>query len=99
MELKISKTQMELANKRLERMAAAIEDVPMIRDVPATAFDKEHLVMLCKVLADDLHKNRAKYFELLTEALPTFKERAKAMCAAPYKPSIWRRIWNKRKRA
>jgi len=65
MDLPVSKNQMELAIKILERRATQIGNVALFRGIPATAFDEEHLVMLCNLFAEDLHKAQAKYFRAL----------------------------------
>ena len=54
MDQNISKIQMKLAIKRLERMASEITDVPTFRGFPVSAFEKkEHLVMLCQVFGHE----------------------------------------------
>ena len=73
----ISKARMMLANRRVERLAAKVDDVPTFRGVPATAFDKEHLVMLCTVFANEWHTVQKDYYSVLMGAIPTYKERAR----------------------
>lgn len=63
--MEISKAQMELATKHLERLAATIKNVPIFRGIPAAAFDKEHLVMLCIVYAEEWHKASERNESLL----------------------------------
>ena len=92
--MEISKIQMKLAIRRLERMAAKIEHVPTFRGVPVTAFDKEHLEMLCSVYANEWQKSQAEYWEVLKGEIPTYIERARKTL---YKPSLWRKIWNRKK--
>ena len=94
----INKTRTELAIRNLESRAAKIEDVPYFRGIPATEFDKEHLVMLCSVFASEWHKAQEQYYAVLGGAIQTYKARAKAVCAASYKPSVWSKKWNKIKK-
>ena len=56
MDLKISKYQMALAIKMIERRAAELDDVAMFRGIPASTFDKEHLLMLCNLFANKWHE-------------------------------------------
>ena len=91
--MEISKTQMELANKRLERLTADIDfATPTFRGVPVTAFDKEHLEMLCSVYANEWQKSQAEYWEVLKGEIPTYIERARKTLS---KPTFWRKIWNR----
>lgn len=85
MELKISKTQMELAIKVLERRAAKLDDFAMFRGIPAKEFDKEHLVMLCNLFANEWRETQVKYFA--TELSAAYDNL--------YKHSLWRKIWNR----
>ena len=116
MDLPISKTQMKLAIKLLERMAAELNDVPVFRRIIVTTehFDAEHLVMLCTVYANEMEKYQQKYFEALDSSFPNY---ISGGCATedlilklriahkmtewkkPLQPPIWRRIWNKLKKA
>ena len=108
MDLKISKRQMELAIKILERRAAKIDNVAMCMGIPASEFDKEHLVMLCNLFANELRKAQKLNNSLLDSQfvgqinrayvkhtlLEKFsKESGSNPIKYKYEPSIWRRIW------
>ena len=94
----ISKTQMELAIRKLRRMAAEIEDVPTFRGISVEAFQQdEHLIMLCSVFANEWKKTEKKYYELLEPLLP----KGRITVAIRHleeilpEPPLWRKIWNK----
>ena len=94
------KFDMKLAIKKLERTAANIEgeDIPCFRGIPATDFDKEHLVMLCAVFCNEWHKARMKYLQAAGELFPNYIAGANATCTILYKPSRWRKAWNRLQR-
>ncbi len=95
----VNKTQMELAIRKLRRMAAEIEDVPLFRGIPITdfGFDEEHLVMLCKVFVHEWQNTRMKYLELLQPLLPEDRIQVvlRHLLPATHKPSLWRKIWDR----
>ena len=95
MDEKISKYQMVLANKMLERRAAELNDVAMFRGIPSTAFDKEHLVMLCNLFANEHYKVRKQYDAALNRCLPSYVADCCAAAKLCSKQSVWRKIWNK----
>ena len=74
MDLKISKSQMELALKSLERRAAEIEGHPTFRGITITTkhFDAEHLVMLCRLFAEEWGKSQERYIEALGSSFPNY---------------------------
>lgn len=106
--LEISKAHMEFAIKQLERKAAEITDVPMFYRVPVAEFEKkEHLVMLCKVFAEEWGKTRELNNSLLGSTFDSppayYKEKArnflqKAIDDKERGQSIRSRIWNKIRR-
>lgn len=97
MDLTISKTQMELAIKILERRAAKSEHAPTFRGIAVTTehFDAEHLVMLCQLFADEWHKTQERYYELLNPLLPSDRLKVVIRALRASQPSFWRKIWNK----
>ena len=95
MELKISKTQMMVAIKILESRAAELDNVAMFRGIPATAFDKEHLVMICNLFADEWHKTQELYFAALDRVFPSYIAGGAAVSEILNKPSFWSNLWNK----
>lgn len=70
----ISKTRMELAIKILERRAAQSEGAPTFRGITITTehFDAEHLVMLCRLFADEWGKSQERYIEALGNSFPNY---------------------------
>lgn len=53
-------------------MLAKIPDgMPTFRGIPIDKFDRDNLIKLCKLFANEWHKMQDKYFECLEE-LPTF---------------------------
>ena len=110
MVLPISKTQMELAIRGLERHAAELNNVALFRGIPSSEFDKEHLVMLCNLFASEHYKAQQKYFEALDGSFPNYptdgcvtedliqklrEARKKTIWKKPLQPTLWRKIWNK----
>lgn len=94
---KPTQIQKEVSIKMLEVRAAKIEDMPCFRRIPVTEFDKEHLVMLCQLFAEEWQKTQEQYYEVLQGAIPIcLKARAKAVTKVPSKPSFWRGIWHRR---
>lgn len=94
----ISKTRMEIAIRYLKVRTAEIEGIPTLKGIPATAFDKEHLVMLCKLFADEWRKAQAKYLQATDRIFPSYIAGANDVFGVLYKPSIWRKAWKKLKR-
>ena len=96
MELKVSKARMELSIKILERKAAQLDDnLAMFRGIQAKDFDKEHLVMICNLFANELKKIQEKYFEALDKSFPSYIAGGAVVSEILYKPTLWRKIWNR----
>ena len=108
----ISKTRMKLTISDIERRAAKIDVDYAYWGIPITAFEKkEHLVMLCKLFAEDREKYQAKYFTARNKNFPSYiaggcataglilrlrKAHKNTKWIKPLpKPTVWRRIWNR----
>ena len=106
--MEISKAQMELAIRDLERRAEKIEDVPTFRRITVTTehFDAEHLAMLCSLFADEWGKARDLNNSLLESSLGreissayyTAKARnfLQEAITKEDKPSFRRKIWHRK---
>lgn len=92
----ISKNQMDLTIKILERRAANLgDDVARFRGIPASEFDKEHLLMICNLFANEWKISEAKYLQATDRIFPSFIKGASATCDVLCKPTLRRKIWNR----
>ena len=57
---------MQRALKSLDNMIEKIpNDVPTFRGIPVSEFDKEPLIKICKVFANEWHKAQQDYYDCL----------------------------------